>query len=61
MNDKTIPYTVTNSFFYVEESDEPLPFLTTNIDSKINPNNTDINHSDFLRQFGKGLKSLNNN
>lgn len=65
MGKKTIPYTVTNSFFYVKESAEPLPFMTiapdkVDHDVILNGKSEPVDHSDFLRQLGKSIKNLKN-
>lgn len=63
---KNIPYTVTNSFFYVKDSVEPLPFLTI-APNKVNTNTDSseksqpIDHSDFLRQLGESIRNLKKN
>lgn len=63
MGKKTIPYTVTNSFFYVKDSADPLPFLTIasdNVNATVNPNEKEepADHSEFLKQLGKNIRSL---
>lgn len=62
---KSIPYTVENSFFYIKGDldAESLPFITiapkkTNLDSEKANNVKPADHSDFLREFGKGIQKL---
>lgn len=67
-NDKgkrIIPYTQTNSFFYIEDSAEPLEFDTGEplIDpSKVNPQpqggNTPEDDCDLMKRLRKSIKNL---
>lgn len=57
-------YTEENSFFYVEDSSEPLPFLTiapNRIDSENSNKSEPIDHSDFLRNLGESIRIMRNN
>lgn len=57
-------YTEENSSFYVEDSVEPLPFLTI-APNKVDPEDPNksvpIDHSDFLRNLGKSIRNMRNN
>lgn len=61
MAKKTIPYTVTNSFFYIEDSAEPLEFQAippekVNIQPK--SENEPKKDFDFMKQFRDSIKNL---
>lgn len=60
---RIIPYTQTNSMFYIKDSAEPLPFLTiapNKVDSDSNEvkNMKPADPSEFLHELGRSIQKM---